>query len=424
MKVGIIGLGYVGLTLGVALAKRGLKIYGIEINISIRNSLLSGKAHFEEEGLNVVFKKVVSSGAFSVVDSFNSIDLDACIITVGTPLDEDRNLNFDSILQSLEHIPLNTKDGFLVILRSTVATGTTRNLIAPWLSKERGVDLVAFCPERTIEGDALEELSTLPQIIGGIDAASRVSAVKLFRCLTDKIVEVDDLETAELAKLFNNTYRDLNFALGNYFALVAQKFNVDGIAAIKAANQDYKRGGIPLPGFVGGPCLEKDPYILANDAYAFNNIPALQEFNFTALGRSFNESFINRVLEYSSKFFVLNKILVSGVAFKGIPKTSDLRGSLALKLVDRLVNKGYEVEVHDFEAFESEILIANPNVTFVKNLSQSKSNYLIVGNNHINYRTLVLDDLNRFDLIFDVWDNFQSIGEIKHKTKTFGNFYL
>ena len=186
----------------------------------------------------------------------------------------------------------------------------------PYLAQISGknVDelLVAMCPERTIEGKAVEELTHLPQIVSGNNQKAVDIAVALFRHLTDYVIVVDSLEEAELVKLYCNTYRDMTFALGNVFCMAAQKFGVNGIKAIKHANQGYNRSNIAMPGFVAGPCLEKDAYIL------INNMPDCDSKDFIVKARRFNESLEDIVVNWVKKVNPdYKKVALSGMAFKG-----------------------------------------------------------------------------------------------------------
>jgi len=153
------------------------------------------------------------------------------------------------------------------MLRSTVPVGTTRKQVIPVLEHYSGLAAgsgfhIAFCPERTVEGQAIQELSSLPQIVGGLTEACTEKAVSFWSTLTDTVVRVDALEAAELVKLINNSYRDLSFAFANEFALLADRYNIDATRLIAAANEGYPRDKIPRPSpGVGGYCLTKDPVV-------------------------------------------------------------------------------------------------------------------------------------------------------------------
>ena len=150
-----------------------------------------------------------------------------------------------------------------IILRSTVKIGTTNNIVKKILKKSKKKFFISFCPERTIEGKALKELTSLPQIISGDSNQSILKAKNLFQNVTKKIVKVDSLEGAEMIKLVDNMQRDVKFALSNEIALMCEKSNINVNDVIRLGKIDYPRTNLFDPGPVGGPCLEKDTYILA-----------------------------------------------------------------------------------------------------------------------------------------------------------------
>ena len=240
MTAGIIGLGYVGLTFAVAAASHGVDVYGVETNRHIKDCLKQNRAHFYEPGLDNLIQRT-SGKTFYVAEGFpEDVKFDAFIITVGTPLKKgSEEPNFEYIKSALLSIKGVYDGSQLVILRSTVSVGTTRRIVLPFLAgmcgKPEGEVLVSMCPERTLEGVAVEELTHLPQIVSGNNRKSVEIAQALFRHMTPCVVEAESLEEAELIKLYCNTYRDMTFAIGNAFCMAAQKFGVDGVSAIQHA---------------------------------------------------------------------------------------------------------------------------------------------------------------------------------------------
>lgn len=412
MRIGIIGLGYVGLTLAIAAADHGVDVYGTEINEHIKECLSKDKAHFFEPGLDSIIKRV-NKKTFHCVDTFSKDNkYDAFIITVGTPLVKgEKHPNFEYIKSALKSICDVYTGEELIILRSTVSVGTTRNIVLPYLSeltkKSQEELLVAMCPERTIEGKAIEELTHLPQIISGNNSKSLEIAQRFFRKMTPYVIPVNSLEEAELVKLYCNTYRDISFAIGNVFCKVAQNFGVDGINIIKHANQGYSRSSICMPGFVAGPCLEKDAYIL------INNMKDCPGKDFILASRKFNESLEDMVVEWVEKRVTDGKkkkvIAISGMAFKGIPETSDLRGSSSVYIAEKLLKMGYSLNLHDFVANRNEVEALNLGKYF-DNLYDAceGTEVLLILNNHRKYSTIetkkVLKKFNNNFAILDIWD--------------------
>ena len=411
--IGIIGLGYVGLTLGIAAASRGIEVYGIEINEHIKACLKENKAHFFEPGLDNLIKRC-NGNTFFVVESFPlDINYDAFIITVGTPLkDDEKQPNFDYISSAIKDSLKNVYDGRqLVILRSTVSVGTTKNVVIPLLSRMSGLKgqdvLVGMCPERTIEGKAIDELTHLPQVISGNNEKSMEIAQKIFRKITPCVLETKSIEEAELIKLYCNTYRDMTFALGNAFCMAAQEFGVDGISAIENANYGYERSNIAKPGFVAGPCLEKDAYIL------INNMPECDSKDFILTARRFNESMediVVRWVQEKTKESGNNAVVaISGMAFKGQPETSDLRGSSSVYIAKKLRDLGYVLRLHDFVALRDEMEALELGTVYdtVEDACDG-ARLLIVLNNHKKYRSVLYDRSFSYKekgfLVLDSWN--------------------
>lgn len=411
MRIGVIGLGYVGLTLAIAAADNGVDAYGVEVNQHIKDCLSKNHAHFFEPGLDALIKRH-NHETFHCVEEFpEDKQFDAFIITVGTPLLKgEKRPNFEyikSALQSIKHIYTGDQ---LVILRSTVSVGTTRNVVLPFLAQLCGRPeeeiLIGMCPERTVEGKAVEELTHLPQIISGSNEEALEIAQKFFRHMTPYVIPVSSLEEAELVKLYCNTYRDMTFALGNAFCMAAQTFGVDGLSVIKHANQGYARSNIALPGFVAGPCLEKDVYIL------INNMPACDSKDFIMSGRKFNESLEDIVVKWVEKRIGAPEngkvVALSGMAFKGQPETSDLRGSSSVYIAEKLRNCGYHLHLHDFVALPKELASLNLGEVFEDVYDASRdASVLMVLNNHKGYFNLqereeLLHSKNGF-AILDAW---------------------
>ena len=264
--------------------------------------------------------------------------------------------------------------------------------------------LVSMCPERTIEGKAIEELNHLPQVISGNCEEAIERARAIFSRITDSIVVADSLEEAELIKLCNNTYRDMNFAIGNAFCLAAQTFGIDGSRVIKHANEGYARSKIALPGFVAGPCLEKDSYILTD------NMIDCPEKQFILAARRINESLEYVVVDWLQSHFQSRElpIVLSGMAFKGRPATSDLRGSSSVNIARKLHAIGYKLRLHDFAADPIELKALNLGEVFddLDSACENASALLIL-NNHERYSDL---KLRRADLlIFDAWNVCRNI---------------
>ncbi len=433
-KIGIIGLGYVGLTLAIAAATtEHIEVYGVEKNEHIKSCIKSVVASFFEPGLDVLIQRTYNK-SFFVVDEFpDKIKLDAIIITVGTPLAsrEDKTPDFTGIQEAMRDIKKVYRKDTLVILRSTVSIGTTRNTVIPYFAEVGGQDekdvLAAMCPERTLEGKAVYELSNLPQIISGNNQKSVDIARKIFGYITPSIVEANSLEEAELIKLYCNAYRDMHFALGNLFCIIAQHFSVDGIQAIKHANHGYPRSNIPNPGFVAGPCLEKDAYIL------INNMPESESKSIILNMRKYNEMLEDRVVSW-----VQNKIgtpdekkiiTISGMAFKGQPETSDLRGSSSVYVARKLCSLGYRLYLHDYVAYKNDMEKLCIGTVYEDLKKACKDSVLLlIMNNNIRYSVLTPDMITDGGGKIEVLDVWGMCTELQHTDgfgiSTIGNMFI
>ena len=200
-RVCIVGLGYVGLTLAVAMADSGFHVHGVEVRADVLAGLAEGKPHFWEPRLKEKLGRVIGNGTFTFSAQLDeSVTASVFIITVGTPLDKDGKAKLSMAESATRQVVAHMSDNALIILRSTVKLGTTRKVVKPILEASRRPFQIAFCPERTLEGKALIELHQLPQIIGADDSDTRWRCQQLFGQLTPTTVAVASLEAAELVK--------------------------------------------------------------------------------------------------------------------------------------------------------------------------------------------------------------------------------
>ena len=365
-RVAIYGMGYVGLTLAVTLAENPLfKVEGIDTNEHVIKKLQLGKPHFYEKGLESLLHRLLDGKAITFSTSTQTQGIaNVHIVSVGTPIDDKRQADTRYLANCAEQIGAALRKNDLVICRSTVPVGTTRNFFIPLLEKRSGLSAgkdfhVAFAPERTVEGDALRELHALPQIVGGLTSRCREIAAMLFQKITATVVYVESLETAEITKLINNSFRDLVFGFANEVAFLCDQYNIDAFDTIAAANEGYPRNPIPRPSpGVGGVCLSKDPHLYSIHAAD----AAFASMSLGIASRAINERGGEYVFWALQKFIKSArigqkrlKVLVVGVAFKGEPDTSDMRFSAAVDLIGRLLDVGHEVLAYDAVVPEDEI---------------------------------------------------------------------
>jgi UDP-N-acetyl-D-mannosaminuronic acid dehydrogenase len=421
--VGIVGLGYVGLTLATVLAEAGNTVIGVERRPDIVQMTNEGTAHFTETGLPDALAGVTRSKKFVAADRFdNSFSCDTYIITVGTPLSSDGVAHVDMIEAAASDIAENMRDGALVMLRSTVKVGTTRSVVAPILAASGKKFDIAMCPERTLEGKALQELRELPQIVGADDPAVADRAAAVFRRLTKSIVLVSDIETAEIIKLVSNTFRDVQFAFANEVARVCDAFGVSAHEVISSGKLGYNRTNIPLPGLVGGPCLEKDPHILMESARTRGI-----ELEITSSGRLVNERqpeetvrFISSEIDRRELAKADNgplKISILGMAFKGLPETSDLRGSMSIKVLDALKKAHPNAEIGVYDPVTSPEVLASefPYERVYTRFGDAVSgaSVVVITNNHPSLGTISPRTISEFispsGFVFDYWNHFSHL---------------
>ena len=413
-QIGVVGLGYVGLTLALTSAELGFKVKGFDINPGVTKSLKLGRPHFFESGLADILKNNIGNN-FNVTGDFKGKDnCDVYFVAVGTPLSPNKKPDLKQLESASQIVGSVLKMGDIVILRSTVPVGTTRQVVIPILEKESKLKsdedfFVAFAPERTVEGKALEELKTLPQVIGGLNWASADLAASIFNHLTHSMVLVDSLEEAEMVKLVNNTYRDVVFSFANELSLVCNKLGINTRRVIEAANRGYNRSQVPMPSpGVGGICLEKDPHLFIESAKSKNYRPLL--------ARDSREISV-RMVDFIAKEIIdfikdknKPKVFIIGLAFKGQPVTSDVRGSAALNLIGKLKDKavvyGYDPAVNSSDLKDSGLKLVNSPAEGFR-----KADAVVVMNNNPDFEKLdikrLLKNSNEKIFFFDTWAVFE-----------------
>ena len=397
MTIAIIGLGYVGLTLALALADKGIKVLGVEINPDAYTKLSKGIPTRNELGIDKYLKRNLGKN-FNVFLNLDNLPEKPTVYIICVPTPIKNNLpNTDYLIKATKSIGKSMSGDELIIVRSTTPVGTTRKTIIPVLEielKNRNITNpinIVFAPERTAEGIALKELNKLPQIIGGINEDSSLKAIKLFRKLTPTIIQVSSLESAEMIKLIDNSFRDVRFAYANEIMLLCEKVGVDAHECITNSNTKYSRNNIPLPSpGVGGPCLSKDSYLLAGSQDTLKFLPNHQSL--ILAGRLVNESIpsiIAKKIKDQIKTHLLKdkvKIFVMGFAFKGEPETDDIRNSSTVDLVKDLLNM-YEVFGHD-PVVSNEVLESLSVIPSNLEDGFKDADCVIIMNNHKNYRKL------------------------------------
>ena len=415
-SVCILGLGYVGLTLGVVMADVGFHVLGVEIRDDVLEKLDAGTPHFHEAGLEEKLRRVIRSGHFRYAKHIpREFDGTVFIITVGTPLGPDGRTRLAIVEGVSEEVASHLKANDLVVMRSTVKLGTTRGTVAPRLDRAGVPYELAFCPERTLEGRALLELRQLPQIVGGLTHDAGVRASQIFQFLTPTTVRVSDLETAEMIKLIDNAQRDVAFAYANEVALACDTIGISAAEVISAGKLGYPRTNLPMPGPVGGPCLEKDSHILAERLRELGVEPEI-----TMASRRLNERQPDMIAKHlaatlaSAGAPAAPVVALMGIAFKGQPATDDLRGTMAKPVFEALKRhlpgatwRGYDAVVSpsDIRAFGLQPCASSAE-------AMAGAHLAVILNNHPVFGALPLDGLAasmaRPGLIYDFWNFFNA----------------
>jgi UDP-N-acetyl-D-mannosaminuronic acid dehydrogenase len=417
--VAILGMGYVGLTLGVALARKNLEVYGVESDTSVLDLLRRGIPHFREVGLDALLKHYVSSAKLRLCSTLpDEVAFDSYIVSVGTPLDKKTlEPNISYINDVLTDVGRHMAKGSLVVMRSTIAVGASRNVAIPTIERASGMKAgsefsFAFAPERTIEGEALAELERNPQVIGGIDETSISRAALLFGALTPTILSVSSLEAAEMVKLMDNSYRDVRFAYANEIAQICESMGLDANELIRVANTHYPRNSIPVPSpGVGGACLSKDPYIL-RDAARKKGAKAELIFQARQINEAIPKRMVGRIeamLQDHSKSLKDCKVGIAGFAFKGQPETSDLRESTSIWFLDQLKEIVPLAQIYGYDPVVEKSKLAELGMNVCDDINEiyQDADVFVLLNNHPSYYDLdlhrVATGMKKPGIIYDSW---------------------
>jgi UDP-N-acetyl-D-mannosaminuronic acid dehydrogenase len=384
VKVVIVGgCGHVGLPLGVSLANLDFEVTAYDINATSVEQVNSGSAPFLEEGLEAALKYAIKNGfkATTIPSVIKSADI--VIMIIGTPLNEEMIPDNKVVFSAFHEISDFLHDEQLIILRSTVFPGCTKQ-IEMSLNQIGKYPDITFCPERILEGKSMKELQTLPQIIGADNDKSFDRSVELFKKFGVKIIRTTP-EEAELVKLFTNTWRYIKFAAANEFWMIANNLDIDFENVRNAITFDYPRAAdLPSAGFTAGPCLYKDTKQLS---FANQN-------NF-AIGNAaieINEGFPNYVVDRVHKKYDLSNLTVGilGMAFKG--ESDDTRSSLSYSIKDLLHKKSKSVLTHD------PYVRHDPDLVTLQEIIEN-SDILIIGAPHNLYKAIASNKP-----IIDVWN--------------------
>ena len=382
------GGGHVGAPLATVFASRGLRTLAYDINDAAVAALRTGRFPFAEAGGDAVLAEALASGCLTASSSLADVGRSrAVVVTIGTPVDEFQNPVWDAVSRCVEALlPVLTR-AELLVLRSTVSPGTTDGL--QQFLADRGCTIpVAFCPERVVQGQAIDEIQGMPQMVSGTSPLAETRAAALFERIASSLVRMRPLE-AEFAKLFCNAYRYVQFAASNQFFMMAQQAGCDYQRIVAGMKQDYPRmSSFPSAGFTAGPCLLKDTLQLA----AASNY----QFGLGHAAMHVNEGLPAFVVDDIRRRFPLHEMTVGilGMAFKA--ESDDTRSSLSYKLKKLLRLHARQVLTTD------PFVTTDPRLLPVETVV-AQSDVLVLATPHRVYRMLNLGGKP----LVDIWNAVQ-----------------
>ncbi len=352
-QIAVIGLGRVGLPTAALFADAGYQVIGIDVNEELVRNISSMELRLKEPELDELVKRVIKSGKFKVTFEITQVaEADIKMVCVQTPITKSNEPELAHLRRASENISNESLEGKLVVVVSTIPPSTLKNLVAKVLEKGSGLKCgedfwLAYCPERIAPGRAIREFMENSRLVGGFNLESGNLAAELFKTVTRGGIFVTDCLSAEVAKLAENTFRDVNIAFANELALICEQIGADAIEVIHLANT-HPRVNIHKPSCgVGGPCLTKDPFLLLHPIKQTDFKPNLIEYS-----RKLNDfmtdhtvELIVKVLEKEGKNIGESKISVLGVAYKG--ETSDATNSPAERIIGKLMSLKAIVMVYD-----------------------------------------------------------------------------
>ena len=392
-KICVIGLGYIGLPTASILAAHDFEVVGVDINSEILKVINDGGIHIEEPGLHTLVQAAIKSGKLKAVS--NPEPADIFIIAVPTPFTKEKKADLNYIKSAAKSIaPLICKDN-LVILESTSPPGTCRDVLEPifrLFGLEVGRDYyLVHCPERVLPGYTLKELIQNDRIVGGIDKKSAEKAAQFYKVFIEGDIYLTDSTTAEMVKLMENTYRDVNIALANELAKICEKLGINAWEVIRLANL-HPRVNLHTPGpGVGGHCIAVDPWFIVE------KYPSDTEI--ITLSRKINDSMPEYTVAHIRKIVegINNpKIAILGVTYKG--NIDDTRESPAFKIIAGLEKIGIKYSIYDPHVQEFEYELSSLKEAF------NGADCAVILTNHDEFRFLHPEEIGKLMKIKVLFD--------------------
>ena len=392
-KICVMGLGYIGLPTASMLATHGFDVLGVDINSDIVKIVNNGGIHIEEPGLHTLVQAAIKSGKLKAADEPKPADI--FIIAVPTPFTKEKKADLSYVKSAAKSIAPLISKGTLIILESTSPPGTCKDILEPIfksfnLESDRDYYL-AHCPERVLPGHTLKELIQNDRIIGGIDKESTEKAAHFYKVFIEGNIYLTDSTTAEMVKLMENTYRDVNIALANELAKICEKLGISAWEVISLANL-HPRVNLHTPGpGVGGHCIAVDPWFIIEKYPADTEIITLSR----KINDSMPEYTVARIKKIVGK--IDNpKIAILGVTYKG--NIDDTRESPALKIIAGIEKAGIKYSIYDPHVREFKYELSSLKEAF------EEADCAIILANHDEFRFLHLAEIGklmRHKILFD-----------------------
>lgn len=383
-KMCVIGLGYIGLPTATIFSLSGYKVIGVDINETVLEKLHKESIIVEEPKLQTLVKYAIKNNNLTVC--LEPEESDIFIIAVPTPIKENKTADMKYVVSAARSIVKYLKKGNIVILESTSPVGTTEEILKP-IIEESGLKvgsdlLLGYCPERVIPGDIINELKRNNRLIGGINELSAIEIEKIYKSFVEGEIYLTDCKTAEICKLMENIYRDVNIALANELLLICDNLEINGWKVIEYCNK-HPRVNLHTPGpGVGGHCLSVDPWFVVEKE------PQLSKLIKTS--RQINDNMPTYVYETIEKildFEKNKKITILGITYKA--NISDIRESSIIKLIDILLKNNYNVSVYD--PFVKDSYLSKDNIIE----ACEDSDLVVLGVDHDEFKNIPLDMIKK-----------------------------
>ena len=415
-KTCIIGMGHIGLPLSIYILKKFKSVIGYDLNKNKINNIRNINLDFYEKNLEKLLTNHINNKRLILSNNLRSINSEIYIICIGSTIKKNKIINRN--LKNLARIlSKKIKKGDLIILRGAVSIGASREIFLKTILKysnlKNGHDFYfSFMPERIIEGDALNELERVPQLVSGSTETCLQVAYDYSKEIFQNVIKLQSLEEGEIIKLASNSYRSLNFAFSNEISRISNLYGLSGSELIKKANYGYERNNISKPSLgVGGFCLPKDPILFSNNSKKLSNYK-LGKISHN-INKNITQFYLKKFLKILKK---MNKpkILMMGISFKGYPETLDIRNSTSLEMIKVFIKKRYSCHAYDPLGH---MIKKNINIKDLKildeNFNLNNYNFIIIVNDHPKFFEIIENKLKenktkKNKYLFDTWNNINS----------------